>query len=113
MMPFIFGRYPKNIDLHASKYKAKNWVNFFHYYSLLLFRDNINNATFIMWKEFTMGVLLATKIEITLSDINDTETAFTTFFNYYYQKIYQRKHNRLMVCTYTIHALCHVSQYMK
>src|SRR5947207_172019 len=113
MTPSIFGRYPKNIDLHASKYKAEDWANFLHYYSLPLFRDNINDATFMMWKEFTIGVLLAIKIEITSSDINDAETAFTTFLNYYYQKVYQRKRDRLMACTYTIHALCHVSQCMK
>src|SRR5947207_7970002 len=60
-----------------------------------------------------MGALLATKMEITSSNINDAETAFATFLNYYYQKVYQRKRNRLMACTYTIHALCHVSQCMK
>ena len=60
-----------------------------------------------------MGALLATKMEITSSDINDSETAFATFLNYYYQKVYQRKRDRLMACTYTIHALCHVSQCMK
>ena len=113
MTPSIFGRYPKNIDLHASKYKAEDWANFLHHYSLPLFRDNINDATFMMWKEFAMGALLATKTEITSSDINDAETAFATFLNYYYQKVYQRKRDRLMACTYTIHALCHVSQCMK
>ena len=113
MTPSIFGRYPKNIDLHASKYKAEDWANFLHHYSLPLFRDNINDATFMMWKEFAMGALLATKTEITSSDINDTETAFATFLNYYYQKVYQRKRDRLMACTYTIHALCYVSQCMK
>src|SRR5437667_10462312 len=35
------------------------------------------------------------------------------FLNYYYQKVYQRKCDRLIVCTYTIHALCHVSQCMR
>ena len=66
-----------------------------------------------MWKEFTMRALLATKIEITSSDINDAETVFTTFLNYYYQKVYQRKHDRLIACTYTIHTLYYVSQCMK
>jgi len=88
MTPSIFGRYPKNIDLHASKYKAEDWANFLHYYSLPLFRDNINDVTFMMWKEFAMGALLATKTEIISSDINDAETAFATFLNYYYQKVY-------------------------
>ena len=113
MTLFIFSRYPKNIDLHISKYKVEDWVNFLHHYSLPLFRDNINDTTFMIWKEFTIGALLTTKIEITSSDINNTETAFATFLNYYYQKVYQRKHDRLIACTYTIHALCHVSQCMK
>jgi len=42
-----------------------------------------------------MGALLATKTEITLSDINDAEIAFTMFLNCYYQKVYWRQWDRL------------------
>jgi len=113
MTPSIYGRYPKNIDIHASKYKAEDWANFLHHYSLPLFKDNIQDDVFIMWNEFAMGTLLATQTEITPSDIDDAETAFATFLNCYYQKVYQRRRDRLAACTYTVHALSHVSQCMR
>src|SRR5207248_9442530 len=103
MTPSVYSRYPKNIEKHPGNYKAEDWVNFLHHYSLPLFKDNVNNATFTMWKEFAMGALLATKTEITLSDIDDAETAFAAFLNCYYQKVYRRKRDRLMACTYTVH----------
>ena len=59
------------------------------------------------------GMLLATQTEITPSDIDDAETAFATFLNCYYQKVYQRRWDRLAACTYTVHALSHVSQCMR
>ena len=91
MTPSVYGRYPKNINLYAGKYKAEDWVNFLHHYSLPLFKNNISDNTFMMWNKFTMGALLATKMEITLPDINDAEIAFVTFLNYYYVKVYQWK----------------------
>jgi len=93
MTPSVYGRYPKNIDLHAGKYKAEDWANFLHHYSLPLFKNNISDDTFMMWNEFTMGVIIATKTEITLSDIDDTDMVFTTFMNYYYDTFYQWKCN--------------------
>ena len=84
----VYSRYLKNIDLYAGKYKVEDWVNFLHHYSLPLFKNNISDDTFMMWNEFTMGVLLATKMEITLSDINDTKIIFTIFLNCYYEKVY-------------------------
>ena len=113
MTPSIYGRYPKNIDIHASKYKAEDWANFLHHYSLPLFKDNIQDDVFIMWNEFAMGTLLATQTEITPSDIDDAETAFATFLNCYYQKVYQGRRDRLAACTYTVHAHSHVSQCMR
>ena len=91
MTPSIYSRYPKNIDIHVSKYKAEDWANFLYHYSLPLFKDNIQDDIFIMWNEFTMGMLLATQTEIMPSDIDDAETAFATFLNCYYQKVYQRR----------------------
>ena len=84
MTPSVYSRYPKNIDLHASKYKVEDWANFLHHYSLPLFKYNINNDTFMIWNEFTIGALLATKMEITLLNINNTKIAFATFLSYYY-----------------------------
>jgi len=63
-------------------------VNLFYHYSLPLFKNNISDDTFMIWNKFTMGVLLATKMEITLSDIDDTKITFTTFLNCYYEKVY-------------------------
>jgi len=44
----IYSRYPKNIDIHAGKYKAEDWANFLHHYSLPLFKDNIQDDIFMM-----------------------------------------------------------------
>jgi len=84
----VYSRYLKNIDLYAGKYKVEDWVNFLYHYSLPLFKNNISDDTFMIWNKFTMGVLLATKMEITLSDIDDAEMAFATFLNCYYEKVY-------------------------
>ena len=71
-------------NTYAGKYKAEDWANFLYHYSLPLFKDNIQDDVFMMWNEFMMGALLATKTEITLSDINNAETAFIMFLNCYY-----------------------------
>ena len=113
MILSVYNRYLKNIDLHAGKYKAEDWVNFLHHYSLPLFKNNISDDTFMMWNEFTMRVFLATKMKITLSDIDDAEIVFATFLNCYYEKVYRWKRDRLSACTYTIHALSHVAQCMR
>ena len=84
MTPSVYGRYPKNIDIHTGKYKVEDWANFLHHYSIPLFKDNMLDDTFIIWNKFIMGTLLATKTEITSLDIDDAETAFATFMNCYY-----------------------------
>src|SRR5436305_6735936 len=103
MTPSIFGRYPKNIDLHARKYKAEYWANFLHHYSLPLFKDNINNVTFMMWKEFALG---RTTLRLRLPhQIVMTLRQHLPHSNCYYQ-VYRRKRDRLTAWTCTVHALC-------
>ena len=46
MTPSVYGRYPKNIEKHPEKYKAEDWANFLHHYSLPLFKDNISDDVF-------------------------------------------------------------------
>jgi len=68
---------------------------------------------FEAWKHFAYGATLSTKIEIDEHDIAGAETAFVTFLTWYYKTVYQRKRKRLAACTYTMHALCHISICMK
>ena len=106
----VYSRYPKNIEKHPGKYKAEDWANFLHHYSLPLFKDNISDDVFKLWNEFTLGAIIATKIEILPMDIDDAETSFAAFLHHYYTKVYQQKRDRLAACTYTVHALSHVAQ---
>src|SRR5947207_8044991 len=109
MIPSIYCRYPKNIEKHPGKFKAEDWVNFLLHYSLPLFKDNISNNIFKMWNQLAMGVIIAMKMEVNASDIANVETAFATFLHTYYRKVYQCKRDRLVACTYTVHALSHVA----
>ena len=110
MTPSVYGRYPKNIEKHPGKYKAEDWANFLHHYSLPLFKDNISDDVFKLWNEFALGAIIATKTEILPMDIDDAETSFAAFLHHYYTKVYQQKRDRLAACTYTVHALSHVTQ---
>ena len=91
MTTFVYDQYPKNIEKHPGKYKAEDWANFLHYYSLPLFKDNISDDVFKLWNEFTLGAIIATKMEILPMDIDDAETSFAAFLHYYYTKVYQQK----------------------
>jgi len=110
MTPSVYSRYPKNIEKHPGKYKAEDWANFLHHYSLPLFKDNISDDVFKLWNEFALGTIIATKMEILPMDIDDAETSFAAFLHHYYTKVYQQKRDRLVACTYTVHALSHVAQ---
>ena len=81
--------------------------------NLPLFKDNISNDVFKMWNQLAMGVTIATKTEVNTSDIANVETAYATSLHAYYRKVYQCKRDRLAACTYTVHALSHVTQCMR
>jgi len=66
-------------------------VNFLLHYSLSLFKDNISNDIFKMWNQLAMGVIIAMKTEVNMSNIANVETAFETFLHTYYRKVYQCK----------------------
>ena len=113
MTPSIYGRYPKNIEKHSGKFKAEDWANFLLHYSLPLFKDNINHDVFEMWNQLAVGVTIAIKMEVNMSDIINAETAFATFLYSYYKRVYQHRRDQLVACTYTVHTLSYVAQCMR
>ena len=112
-MSSVYGRYPKDFTHQKGEYKAEDYLNFLHHYSLPLFYQNLDPTVFKAWKHFAYSATLSTKIEIDEHNISGAETAFVTFLTWYYKTVYQRKRKRLAAYMYTMHALCHISICMK
>ena len=77
--PSVYGRYPKDFTHQKGEYKAEDYSNFLHHYSLPLFYQNLDPTVFKVWKHFAYGATLSMKIEIDEHDIGGAEMVFVTF----------------------------------
>ena len=108
--PTSWGRPPRDIAKYIGSFKVEDLNNFLTYYMLPLIYNRVQVATFRELRRFVVLTMMATSIQVQLTDIALMETQLPLFLKWFYNTFYQNDHNCLPICKYTEHCLVHIVQ---
>ena len=109
-IPSTFGRRPRNIVLHAKRFKAEEWRSFVLLYSSALLTGRLQEKYIAGWKHFVTVCKLCSLPHPTREEVRTIKRCALQFYLHFEKEYFRYKRENLSMMKLVFHLLLHIGQ---